>query len=201
MRCSPPPHSDLGPPAHYAHAMPSATVTVGGRYAPIPSPASLPPESPYSPQSCSRSQTRMNSTDSARTCSSSASTTSSASTSVNLQESLAEFQELQNKIKQERDAVNIASPPPYPGSPKAGSSTTTTTKATMQIKIEPVESSSFGLPPPPPAYPTRERESSEEGGSNVNIKMEPVLSLAFEQVKKDIDDACKMMGISPSKYN
>ncbi len=194
----------------------AASASVGGRYAPLASPVSLPPASPYSPISCQQRghpHRRLSSTDSARTCSSttssSSSSTSTSASAATLQESLAEFQELQNRIKQERDA-SIHSPPPYPGSPKSSVATTTTTRATMQIKIEPLEStsasssSSFGLPPPPPAYSSKSRQepAEEEGGQEADVtdKMEPVMAMDMEHIKKDIAAACKIMGISPSEY-
>ena len=102
---------------------------------------------------------------------------------------------------------SLASPPPYP---KA-------TEATVQIKIEPVEAAEASNPtrfgdvkpfefgvgvarpnqPPPPAYPG----IKEEPEHDVNVKMEPVLSLAMEQVKRDISNACKILNISPSEYS
>ena len=216
---SPSPASIHHHPHHHHHqqqqrAVVCASASVGGRYVPLASPVSLPPASPYSPPN-SRGPQRLSSTDSARTCSSTTSTSSStssasAATAVNLQESLAEFQELQNRIKQERDAtttIQSPPPPPYPGSPK------TTTKATVNIKIEPVDhqspSSSFIQSPPSySASACSSRQRSEEeveaeeqaAASTSTVKMEPVFNLAMEHVKKDILAACKIMGISPSEY-
>lgn len=178
------------------------------------------PPSPYSP--VCRAQTggqRLSSTDSY----------ASGGGNFSLQESLAEFNELQNKIKLEND---LGSPPPPPPYNMAATSATSAAgpcspvenmEATVQIKIEPVDANSalpelrrygafdlnvstgcFNKPDnPPPAYP-----STSSSTSAAAIKTEDatedegdVLSLAMEQVRSDIKAACQTLNISHSEYN
>ena len=195
---------------------------------------------------------RLSSTDSTKTFSSSGSTSGNY-----LADSLAEFQELQAKIKFEQDSLS----PQQPISSSNSSSFQRETQATLQVKIEPMEflggghgagpvsggysshpnladlkrvsmdsnssgGSNFGMDlaslPPPPAYSEGVRqqqqqqqqqqrqpscdeapqptESQEDDDDNVQVKMEPVLSLAMAQVKNDIDNACRQLGINAGNY-
>ena len=217
---------------------------VGPRYAAIASPLPLvPPSSPYSPacRAGGPNNRRLSSTESTKTFSS-AGSSSGGGGGGTLADTLAEFQELQSKIKfeqqqQQQDQAALPLPPPYQE-----------TKATIQVKIEPMDllsqggyshhtakrvsmdsnsstaSGDFGgfdlasLPPPPPAYSTStaaERVArgmhhlqSSQGSSceeeldmqTPQVKMEPsVISLAMEQAKNDIDDACRQLGIAAGK--
>ena len=216
---------------------PSGSSFPGPRYTAIASPvSSLPPNSPYSPAAGCRAggpSNRLSSTDSTKTFSSSGSTSGNY-----LADSLAEFQELQAKIKFEQDAQSQQQPPP-PAYPQLQQQQET--KATIQVKIEPMDllsgsfsghnselkrvsmdsnssgGSNFGFDavaglqsslPPPPAYSEGVRQlrghlhhqedledPQQQQHSNVQVKMEPVLSLAMAQVKNDISNACRQLGI------
>ena len=139
-------------------------------YAPISSPVSLPPNSP------SITSRRLSSTDSVKTSSSGASSSTATSSSL-LQDSLAEFAELQHKVKlehQHQEEVQVKTEPmdQYPGTSNPGTSATSRA--------------------PPPPYPV-------SGDEDVSVKMEPVLSLAVEQVRREIEAACRTLKISNGK--
>lgn len=228
-------HSGPGSPTMFSPLMdnkqkppraagPAAPAT---RYAPVAS-----PQSPYSPAACRPSGSRISSTDSAKTC---ASTSSSCSST--LQDSLAEFVELQRQVKYE---------PGQQQQQQLQQFAPAETKATIQVKIEPVELGAMSPPsllprrasvasstssslaaapatpflnfdapalPPPPAYsdaarpaanePVAEQQQQQQQPSDdddVRGKMEPVLSLAIEQVKSDIFKTSVQLGISQGTY-
>lgn len=211
----------------------------GQRYVQMPSPMSLPPASPYSPAT---RPNRLSSTDSCMT---------SSSTASIMQDSLAEFQELRNKIKQERqDGYAHPPPPPY----------NIATRGTLNIKIEPCDhvsgiatatvpqgrmdqnrmidgSSPFASPQrmnfkpmESGMYGTSRSDvnsycmntnmdsnkplmsmagqsncmpvsSNQADSDDVRSKIEPVLSLAMAEVKDDIENSCRCLGISHGKTN
>ncbi len=90
--------------------------------------------SPYSPPEATALATsrRLPSKDSART------TSSAAPSTFSLQEALAEFQNVKNKVKLEQES--LSSPPPPYSSAAAAAAASLAAEATVQIKIEPVES-------------------------------------------------------------
>ena len=160
--------------------------------------------SPYTPPAAAAAAAvsrRLSSTDSVRTGAS----TPLAASSFSLLESLAEFNELQSRIRQEQEggassASALGSPPPYP------------------VKTEPEQQQqAFGqqLPPPPPYTYSGgcviKTEAAEEpevpapstcsaaASAVMRVKMEPVLSLVMEQARKDIDSTCRALNISNGK--
>ncbi|XP_059079826.1 DNA-binding protein D-ETS-4-like isoform X3 [Tigriopus californicus] len=209
----------------------------GQRCVQMPSPMSLPPASPYSPAT---RPNRLSSTDSCMT---------SSSTASIMQDSLVEFQELRNKIKQERqDGYPHPPPPPY----------NIATRGTLNIKIEPCDQvggvATASVPQVPQGHVDHGRmiegsstfaspqrfnfkpmesgmfgtsrsdvssycmntnvdghkplismagqsgcmsvSSSQADSEDVRSKIEPVLSLAMAEVKDDIENKCRCLGIS-----
>ena len=175
-----------------------------GRYGALPSPggASLPPNSPYSP---AMRPNRMSSTDS---CMTSASTTSTVSTSgpggFLLQDSLAEFQELQARIKMEQ--VDVMSPPPayataVSATNNANANASSASGSNMAtVKIEPLDQSvpeqeankSFAM-----GFEVKTERQEENEGSKGDSD---VISMAMESVRKDIEATCKLLNISYGEY-
>jgi hypothetical protein len=146
--------------------------------------------SPYSPAPDSSSRRLSTSTDSSLAI-------PTSSSGFSLLESLAEFSELQNRIKQEKDSMMASmtassSPPPYPA-----------------VKIEP-GMHQFPLHAPPPySYSggcviKTEAEDVEDAAAAtkeaaLRVKMETVRSLAMQQVRGDIASTCEALDISSGK--
>lgn len=152
------------------------------RYVPSASPV---PSSPYSP--ASRPTTRFSSTDSGKTSTSSL---------------LIEFEETRSRYNKEQEQAIIMSP----NSPSS--------KATVQVKVESMEigqqqqtpllkqmlqdqpykskyvSFDFG-------FPSNTEEKQEGESLEDQVKIEPVLSMAMDHLKNDVQATSAMLNISP----
>ena len=169
--------------------------------------------------------------------------------SINLQESLLEFTQLQDRIKSEQDlALSLDSglsspyPPILPQSyPSPQPPAYPDSSSTGQVKSEPLDFLDVRSPPSSSGSGQGQAQASnmllkqclqdrsfetkynlkpcdfgvttgyvsehskatetrsDQKKDDSDIKIEPVLDLAVEQVKKDVESTCEMLGISSGK--
>ena len=245
------PTSPISPYSFDSHPNMFSPEPEKGSHGGPPSPgSSLSPNSPYSP--ASRGERRI-STQSTHSVSSSLQEMD-VSPSINLQENLLEFTQLQDRIKLEQDMLLDSSSLPLtlPGPSTSGqypppgqhrwsvSSETPLSPDTTQdnVKAEPMDSqgpttnvllkqclsdtsfqTKYNLKPFDFGVTTgfvSESSKVDSKGTPVKtepqshkplsltlsdtVKIEPIVDLAADQLRKEIADTCKTLGISPSKY-
>ena len=159
------------------------------RFVPTASPA--PPASPYSP-AC-RPNRRLSSTDSGKTATSM--TSSMSSGCLSLQDSLNEYDEVQQRVKQEHEAYNL---PPIPSSLMVTPVQQSKPAETPLLRQVLESSDSFHG-----SFEVRkiQRELSKDSTEEFvkNVSQDPAISMAMEQYRKDIETTSQILSISQGK--